>query len=205
MKNKHIRKDVIVLVGSTGCGKTSLFNYMYSKGYLGIPTYTTRDLRFNEGSDTKHMTKILFKHAKEWESIQEYGFAYPFGVEQYYCTLKKDWGETTWIKNNKLEKEICISKCGSPRVVVLDPVRIAYINKHCSHLRKRMYIVYLDLDKDTILERLVNRGDDVIEINRRLDAEAISRKDFTDWDLKITDYDFPTNAYAQIVDNFVRE
>jgi dephospho-CoA kinase len=57
-------------------------------------------------------------------------------------------------------------------------------------LRAKCFVIYLDIDKETRLQRLSERNDNQDSIERRIQADDNQFIGFTDYDLKITNPDF---------------
>lgn len=69
-----------------------------------------------------------------------------------------------------------------------------------SETRKNCFVVYLDIPRKTRESRLFKRQDKNDSIKRRLDADDLDFKDFSDYDLKITDPDFTADDVYDLMD-----
>jgi guanylate kinase len=66
--------------------------------------------------------------------------------------------------------------------------------------RKGCFVVYLDIPRDVRESRLFRRKDKNDSIKRRLDADDDDFKEFSDYDLKITDPDFTAEDVYDLMD-----
>jgi guanylate kinase len=67
-------------------------------------------------------------------------------------------------------------------------------------MRKRCFVVYLDIDRGVRESRLLGRQDKNDSITRRLDADDIDFQSYNDYDLKITDPEFSSDDVYDLMD-----
>ena len=72
-------------------------------------------------------------------------------------------------------------------VLIMTPHGLSLIN---NRIRKDTLVIYLDIDENTRTERLIYRNQKTDIIERRLIADYNDFKDFTDFDIRITNGDF---------------
>ena len=149
--------DILILIGKTSSGKTLIKEKLTEKGFAGITTYTSRPMRKGEQQDiTYHFIseedfkqKINEGFFAEWKS-----YITADGV-WYYGTALED------LKNGEYNSVIILTPDGYRDVV----------NK----LSKKTIAIYIYANNTTIKKRLLKRGDDKNEAQRRLDHD---NKDF---------------------------
>ena len=152
IKEKNMRN--IILCGKTCSGKTTVIKKLEEAGLKRIVTYTTRPKRPNEidGIDYHFLSKdeFLRKEASgEFIEIAKYNAS--FG-ECYYGSCAKDYTDNS--------------------VIILNPIGIKSIKGKIDSI-----IIYLDIKENDIKERAIKRGDNLLEIERRIIAD---KKDFKD-------------------------
>lgn len=149
---------MVTIIGKTASGKDKIVNELVSKhGFKKVITYTTRPMRKGEEQDiTYHFVsdedfkqKINEELFAEWKS-----YITADGV-WYYGTALED------LKNGEYNSVIILTPDGYRDVV----------NK----LSKKPIAIYIYANNTTIKKRLLKRGDDKNEAQRRLDHD---NKDF---------------------------
>lgn len=149
---------MVTIIGKTASGKDKIVNELVSKhGFKKVITYTTRPMRKGEQQDvTYHFIseedfkqKINEGFFAEWKS-----YITADGV-WYYGTALED------LKNGEYNSVIILTPDGYRDVV----------NK----LSKKPIAIYIYANNTTIKKRLLKRGDDKNEAQRRLDHD---NKDF---------------------------
>jgi len=159
---------MLILAGKTCSGKTTLLHKFKDIGIRSIPTFTTRKMRAGEvnGDNYYFITEKEFQNKIEQQFFVEYTkYNVATGETWYYGTSKES------LKQNN-------------GVIILNPEGVKAIKK----LGMRDLIVcYIKCDEAVLKNRLIRRGDDVGEAERRLEAD---RKDFIGFE-----------NYAQIIVN----
>jgi len=144
---------MIVLAGPSASGKTELASFLMEHYNLKrVITVTTRSKRIyeKENIDYYFISKDEFLKKIENDEFVEYT---KYG-ESYYGSLKK---------------EISNDKC-----LVVD---IEGMRSYRSLNNKNIMIVFLNASRDVRKERMQKRGDDILDINRRLDRDDNLYKD----------------------------
>jgi len=147
---------MIVLVGFSASGKSTIEKILVNKGFVKITSYTTRPLRVKDNevdgvayhfiSDEdfdKKLNTDCFAENTSYNTV--------FGVWRY-ASAKED------IDDNK--------------VCVLNPDGLRQLKEHDD---LNIVSFYIEVDEDIIINRLIKRGDKKKEYERRLEAD---RNDF---------------------------
>lgn len=143
---------LLVLTGKSGSGKTTTSNILQTYGLKKVVTYTTRPKREGEkdGIDYHFVSDKKFKQMIDHSDFLEHAsYDASFG-RVYYGSLKEDY--------NKMDS-----------VIVLNPKGV---EKLLSYSNVNALIVELVPSQDTLKQRLSLRGDDPIEIDRRLSHDC---------------------------------
>jgi dephospho-CoA kinase len=67
-------------------------------------------------------------------------------------------------------------------------------------IRKKCFVVYLDIDRKVRESRIMRRNDNNDSIIRRLEADELDFSNFRDYDLKITDPEFEVDDIISLMD-----
>lgn len=178
---------IIVLVGKTASGKTTIANELCKNhGYKRIITYTTRPMRENEVQDVDYhfISDEQFNRMVENNEFTEY---------KRYNTAHGVWSYGSVITSEQELSDDCY-------VIILTPQGLRDLSKKMSQ-----YIAfYLNISFESQLERLKKRGDEEQQIIKRLQNDA---KDFENV-LDIVDYSFCTDIslpqeVANAISNFI--
>lgn len=142
---------MMILLGRSGTGKTTVRNYLIKLGFYPVITYTTRPLRKNEidGVDYNFINKENFiKKEQEGFFVETTKYRISVGEEWYYGTAKED------LKDD--------------RVLILNPEGFKTFKKN-----KDINFIsfYITTTSENQKIRLSKRGDDPGEIIRRLEAD----------------------------------
>lgn len=155
---------MIILLGKSASGKDTIVRKLIEqKEYKRIITWTTRPMRpgEKEGVTYHYTTEDDFK-----KKINE-GF---FVEWKKYETVKG-----TWYYGTALD-DIMDARGDDYRVIILTKDGLEKMNSFCSHLVDiNLLSVYLDVDTKVIKQRLLKRGDDKKEADRRIKYD---KKDF---------------------------
>lgn len=184
MKNNNL--GMIVIVGKSGSGKTSVAHELQKYGYQILITDTTRPMREGE----KNGVDYYFRNQQEFNKLKEEGYyaeTVSYNAAFGYCSYgsKKDY----YIGNN------------DNKIIILNPYGLKQVEK----LNNKKYTsFYLNVPDDVLLNRLDKRGDDKKEVHRRLKTD---REDFKDIDkivscvININDKDSIKDIANQIILN----
>lgn len=155
---------MIILLGKSASGKDTIVRKLIEqKEYKRIITWTTRPMRpgEKEGVTYHYTTEDDFK-----KKINE-GF---FVEWKKYETVKG-----TWYYGTALD-DIMDARGDDYRVIILTKDGLEKMNSFCSYLVGiNLLSVYLDVDTKVIKQRLLKRGDDKKEADRRIKYD---KKDF---------------------------
>jgi guanylate kinase len=168
---------IVVLVGGVASGKTTIAKRLEEQGFKRIVTYTTRPKRANEvdGVDYHFVSKREFATLNNNDFFAETTRYKTALGEWYYGSSRPSYSDS------------------EDQVVVLNPNGVL-------ELLVPAFIVWLDQPRKVAMQRALDRGDDPLEICRRMLADA---DDFTAFSLS-GKWDLCINADEDdIVDNVV--
>lgn len=161
---------ILVIVGKTGSGKSTLLKKLcYFWNFSAIVPVTTRPMREGETDmiDYTFVNDVQFKQLEASGMFAEVtSYVVANDDRWYYGTLLDDWKDT-----------------GCNKVVILSPRALEKVRKNQDI--KNYKTLYLDVPDSILRRRLVARGDDLEEINRRLADEAVI---FNEPEIKSFDY-----------------
>ena len=170
----NIKNEKVVLIGKSGSGKDYLLRKLSEKGLTPCLKWTTRPKRKYE---RQGVTYNFVNESKFMKSIENDKFV---SYQTFHVTPEDKTPETWYYGITKEEFE-------SSQLFIMTPGEFATIDPE---LRKRCFVVYLDIDRRIRESRLFKRDDKNDSIIRRLDADEIDFKDLKDYDLKVTDPSF---------------
>ena len=149
---------MIFILGKTGSGKTTIVNELVSKyGFNKIITYTTRPMRNGE---TNHKDYHFINNKDFINKIREDFFA----EWKTYTTKSGIWHYGISLLD--------FLNANNKSIVIITPEGFRELREKYNF---DIFSIYIDCDEDILEERINNRGDNPIEINRRLKAD---KKDF---------------------------
>ena len=147
-------------MGKTSSGKDTIVNELIFKyGFRKCVTYTTRPMRDGEKQDiTYHfITEDDFKQKIREDFFVEYkSYDTEFGIWYYGVALED------------------VENADDKTVIILTPDGYRDVIKKVKNKPKSIYIY---ANNSTIKERLINRGDNPKEAQRRLEHDNIDFKD----------------------------
>lgn len=175
---------LVIVVGKSGSGKSSLHRELEKRGYHRIITTTTRPPREGE----KNAVDYTFMTEEEFDQRKEEGV---FAEVQEYSTTRGTWKYASAVKSfeNTTGKE----------TIILSPSGLHEVTPILKDAGKKYLIVYLDVDDAILRNRLLSRGDDIEEINRRLKADERDFYHIADYADLCIRADISTNEIADIV------
>ena len=142
---------IIVLVGKTASGKTTVANELCKNhGYKRIITYTTRPMRENETQDVDYhfISDEQFNKMVKNNEFTEY---------KRYNTAHGVWSYGSVVTSEQELSDDCY-------VIILTPQGLRDLSKKIS----RYIAFYLNVSLESQLERLRKRGDEEQQIIKRL-------------------------------------
>lgn len=150
---------MVIIMGKTSCGKDTVVNELILKhGFRKCITYTTRPMRDGEKQDiTYHfITEDDFKQKIRENFFAEYkSYDTEFGIWYYGVALED------------------VENADDKTVIILTPDGYRDVIKK---VRNKPKTIYIYANNSTIKERLINRGDDPKEAQRRLEHDNIDFK-----------------------------
>lgn len=178
-------KDVLViLIGKSGSGKSSVAQELVERGYRKIITTTTRPPRDGE-VNAKDYT---FVDDETFDKFKAQGY---FVETREYNTVDGVWKYGSAVKSfeNVTDKE----------VVILTPDAIGDVIPILRKNNKAYVVAYLKADDNVLRKRLYERGDESEEIERRLKADDTDFRVADVW----SDFNIPVDGKSvnQIADS----
>lgn len=170
----EIKSEKIIILGKSGSGKDYLLRNLSKKGLKAGLKWTTRPKRKLEvqGINYNFVSEFKFKEAIKYGK---------FLVYQKFIVTPENSDPQVWYYG--LTKEEFINS----QIFIMTPGEYSMIPEK---FRKKCFVVYLDIDRDTREKRLHIREDKNDSIKRRLDSDDVDFKDLKGYDLKITDPEF---------------
>jgi guanylate kinase len=168
------KKEKIIILGTSGSGKSFLMRKLIEKGLNPCIKWTTRPMRKYEeqGIDYNFVSTLEF-----FESINKDKFL----THQKFIVTPKNSLEQTWFYG------ITLKEFDNSQVFIMTPGEFKDVTEDS---RKECFVVYLDIDRNIRESRLYKRDDKNDSIKRRLDSDDIDFENPIDYDLRITDPDF---------------
>ena len=151
---------MIIIIGKSGSGKTSVVDELVNNyGYTKEVTDTTRPKRPGEveGVDYNFLSQEKFDRNKEAGLYAE-DVVYNASFDQVSYGSRKD----SYVNTEK-------------SVIILNPYGLKQVIQSLG--RENVQAIYLRLEDELILSRLAKRGDNPVEVSRRLETD---RFDFSD-------------------------
>jgi guanylate kinase len=177
------KSEKLIILGHSGSGKDYLMRKLVEKGLKGCLKITTRPMRINEVQDVTYNFvdfEIFNKNLNQNNLI----------CYQQFKVTPLDKDPEIWyygITKQEFEKS---------QVVILTPGELSQIP---TDIRKNCFVVYLDIDRKIRENRIFKRNDSNDSIIRRLDADDLDFKNFSDYDLKITDPEFDAESVLSLM------
>ena len=146
-------KKIIVITGASGTGKTTISKYLRATYHIpSVITHTTRLPRAGEkdGVDYYFETKDSFLKNHYLERVEYSGNWYGSSEE----SLNKTW-----------------EKYDTASIVVDTKGAVSYKEKY----GKQAVVIFLEVDLETVTQRLADRGDDKSRLQARISSEEFHR------------------------------
>jgi len=172
------KTEKLIIVGKSGAGK----NFLYDKLKVSLPggiKCTTRPPRQKETPDLDYyfLNKLEYqKILKEGGFFTHQTFIIEGGTEVSYGLTFEEFDK----------KQLFIFTPGE--VIKLEP-----------EVRKKCFIVYLDIPQSIRESRLLVRNDQYDSLQRRFLADDQDFKNFRDYDLKLSDSDYDTSLILSLM------
>lgn len=148
-----------VIMGMMGSGKSTLVRELKKLGYKDLVSYTTRPMREGEkfGKDYYFVREKIFKELEELE----------FFIETREYKTKEEENDSVWFYG--LPWDEYLDKPDGLVILDLDGTK-ELINKIG---KKNVNVIYLKATIEVLRDRVLNRGDNTLEIERRLEDDLI--------------------------------
>lgn len=164
-------KPLLLLIGVSGSGKTSLANKLYKKyGYVPVKSYTTRPVREGDNADLNSHTFVTLDEADRITSSQTIVASNWFDDNYYFVTLDQLRSADTYVVDVKGAKDV-----------------------YRKFFDKPIISIYLDVPPEIVAQRMERRGDSDEDIMRRLQHDSEVFKDAKDY----CDFVFENNNQDQ--------
>lgn len=154
-----------ILVGKAASGKDYLRKRFENRGFRYAVSYTTRPPRPGEVDGKDY---IFISEEKFTEMIE-----------------KDEWYE--WVSFNGWKYGTSKKQFENDDLFIMTPSGIAHIS---DDERRKSFIIYLDVDQERRKKRLEQRIMPGDSVERRIIADEEDFKDFTNYDIRITNDDF---------------
>jgi guanylate kinase len=151
--------NILVLTGYTASGKDTVLKELIKLGYKSITSYTTRAIRLTTIPPETNGIEYHFISEEEFGQKKKEGF---FAETTSYETVRG-------IAQYGCSKEDVLRNPNG--VIILNPDGLSQVKQKNINVTS----FYLDVDQDTLIERLKKRGDNEEEYLRRLETD---REDF---------------------------
>lgn len=151
--------NIILLVGESGCGKSTIAAKLEAYGLKSIKSYTTRSVRENDRKDADTHT---FISDEEFDKLSDIVGYTEFNGYRYCATAEQVDNADIW---------------------VIDPKGVEYFRQTYKGTKKPI-VVYIDVPEEERAIRMGHRGDNLGQISDRLahDREAFkTARDMADF------------------------
>lgn len=164
-----MKTEKFILMGGSACGKDYLLKGLIEKGERYSPKLTTRPMRQGEtqGVEYQFTNNDEFLDLLNNNQIKYYQKFVINGIDWYYGVTAENF-----YNNN---------------IFIMTPHELSQLS---AEDRKGCFVVWLAIDDNIRRQRLLERNDNNDSIERRISADNEDFKDFTDYDMKLTDEEF---------------
>ena len=172
---------MIILIGATCSGKDSIKKELINLGYESVVTYTTRPMRPGE------IDGVTYHFISKEEFLQKKSEGF-FAETTFYNVAS---GET-WYYGSAI-KDLTANK-----VIIANPDGVKELKKH---MNLNPVVFHITANKETIWNRLMHRGDNVEEAQRRLNADELDFmgiNKYVDFKISNNENDDPSSIAALI-------
>ena len=180
----NIKNEKLIIIGKSGSGKDFLMRKLIEKGLKPCLKWTTRPPRKNE---EQGVTYNFISESYFMQSLNENKFL----AYQEFNVIPENKKLETW------HYGITFDSFNESQVFIMTPGEFKNIT---AEMRKKCFVVYLDIDRKVRESRIFNRQDRNDSVIRRLDADELDFKNFNDYDLKITDPEFSADDVYDLMD-----
>lgn len=150
---------LIIIAGKSGSGKDAVVDELCRRGYKRIRTYTTRPMRQHESQGHPY----YFISEQDFKEKEAQGF---FLETKVYETVKG-----TWYYGSPKKDLLSFKNNNENRLIILTPAGVEDFTKEERSKKITSYIIYLRANSGTIMKRLKRRGDNINEVERRIEKD----------------------------------
>lgn len=173
-------------MGKSGTGKTTIAKMLETKyGWKSIQSYTTRAPR------TKTEKGHIFINPDTYTSFDDIKKQYPNRI-----------AETIFDRQFYFATE---EQADSAQIYIIDPAGVRYFKKKYSNaFGKKVFVVYLTIDDDTLMQRMLYRGDSEKQARTRIEHDKKAFKNAH----KLADIIIPDNnseERVELIYNFIQK
>jgi len=165
------KSEKLIVVGKSGSGKDWLLRQVEKNGLKICLKTTTRPPRINE-NDYNFIDVDSFMSLLEENKLI---------THQSFNLMSKELDPVTWYYG------ILKEDFENNQAFIMTPYEVSKLDPD---IRKKCFVVYLDIDRSVRESRISGRNDFNDSVKRRLDADEVDFFEFFDYDLKITDPEF---------------
>lgn len=152
---------MLIILGKSGTGKTTLCSELEKiSNFHKAVTYTTREMRSGEqdGKDYHFVSPETFQQMIQEDQLMEYVCFHDVITSNgkqdlFYGSAKKDYLDPN-------------------QMIILNPEGLRSVLANTAD-NSQLCSILLTVPEDLLRERLANRGDNPLEVDRRLHADAI--------------------------------
>ena len=140
-------KTIITLTGPSGSGKSTIEKILCNKyGLNKAISHTTRDMRLGE----------------------VHGIDYYFVTKEIFNIMEKEGKMAESIEYNGNNYGVCINELMNSQVIVCEPHGVLQIKNHMKDTDVNIVSIYINISKEDQKYRMTIRGDDYINIVKRI-------------------------------------
>lgn len=194
--NKQNKTDLLLLVGVSGCGKSTVAETLCSLfDFQEIPSHTTRLKRTGE----KDQYEVSAGEKPAYFFISEEEFLEKVNNGEFIENVKFGTAYYGVHKSNVLE--------GSRIVLVVEPEGAKQITKFYKNSETvNVTLVYLNISLETQIQRMLNRGDTKEMIDKRLSFDDIrERAPELNFDLVFNTEKYSALKIANLINTSIEE
>jgi guanylate kinase len=166
----------LIIIGEGGSGKDHLRKILVENGFRYCVSHTTRPIREGE------------------ENGKDYWFIKSSNLKEMVDDFYEGVFFNNWFYGTSLDEFY------SSNLFIMTPKGVEKLKPED---RKESSILYLNIDEETRRSRLESRRD-ADDVKRRLEADFLDFKDFTDFDLEISDPNFTLDSLSDILDTLTK-
>lgn len=181
---------MIIIMGRAGTGKTSLVNELVNRGYEKIKTCTTRPIRPGEEDGVDY----FFMSDEQFRKYMNNGV---FAEIKRYETTDGVW----WYGTPKVDLLGSYDKS----VIILTPDGVRSVKPLLDSNNVDYKVILLGAKASLIKRRMVQRGDDMDEVIRRLQADETDFEDCSDIADYVISNDSSITELADKVENILEK